>query len=124
MCTLYFSDDKVELLDPPFNSEPGECVFVEGFEREIVGGKCNILSFTILDLAFLKASLASQPLHKREEERSGVTNLYLLQPGVQPNQIAPCHHQHYGVIPNAQADQSGTRSSCSKIYWDCPCYSL
>lgn len=41
---MYYSDDKVELLDPPFNSEPGECIFVEGYEREIVGGKCNINS--------------------------------------------------------------------------------
>ena len=38
MYTLYFRDDKVELLDPPSNSKPGEYVFVEGYEREIVGG--------------------------------------------------------------------------------------
>ena len=50
--------------------------------------------------------LAGQPLHKREEEGSGVVRiheLYLLQPkGVQPNQIALCHHQYYGAVPNAQ----------------------
>ena len=51
MCTLYFSDDKVELLDPPSNSKPGECVFVEGYERETVGGKSDIYDvFTLYSL--------------------------------------------------------------------------
>ena len=35
-----------------------------------------------------------------------IHELYLLQPGVRPNQIAPRHHQYYGAIPNALADQS------------------
>ena len=42
--------------------------------------------------------------HKRKEEGSGVVpihELYLLQPGVQPTQIAPRHHQYYGAVPNA-----------------------
>ena len=43
MCVLYFSDDKVELLDPPSNSKPGECVFVEGYERETIGGKSDMM---------------------------------------------------------------------------------
>ena len=38
--TLNHSDDKVELLDPPSDSKPGEFVFVEGYERETVGGMC------------------------------------------------------------------------------------
>jgi hypothetical protein len=42
-------------------------------------------------------SLAGQPLHKGLPIRE----LYLLQPGVQPNQIAPRHHQYYGAVPNA-----------------------
>jgi hypothetical protein len=63
MCTLYmyFSDDKVELLDPPFNSEPGECVFVEGYERKTLGGKSDtILShplFTTLDLVLTSVTV-------------------------------------------------------------------
>ena len=77
-----------------------------------------------------------------------IRELCLLQPGVQPNQIAPHHHQHYGAVlalypgrgmglgtgpgmrlgavsvPNAQADQSGARSSWLIICWDCPYHSL
>ena len=41
-----------------------------------------------------------------------IRELYLLQPGVQPNQIALRHHQYYGAVSNARADQSGARSSC------------
>ena len=51
----------------------------------------------------LLPSLAGQPLHKKEEEGSGIMpirELYLLQPGVQPNQIAPRHHQYYEAVPN------------------------
>lgn len=32
------SDSKVELLDPPSDSKPGEIVLVEGYEREKCGG--------------------------------------------------------------------------------------
>ncbi len=57
----YFSGDKVELLDPPFNSEPGECVFVEGYERKTLGGKSDtILShplFTTLDLVLTSVTV-------------------------------------------------------------------
>ena len=71
-----------------------------------------------IEISKVRSSLAGQPHHKREEG-SGVmpiSELYLLQPGVQPNQIiAPRHHQYYGAVPNAQADQSGTRSPCSII---------
>ena len=45
MCASDFSDDKVELLDPPSNSEPGDCVFVEGYERETVGGKYDVVLY-------------------------------------------------------------------------------
>ena len=64
-------------------------------------------------------SLAGQPLHKSGEEGSGVMpmcELYLLQPRVQPNQIAPCHHQYQGAVPNARADQSvglGSSTTCT-----------
>ena len=48
---------------------------------------------------YSRHSLAGQPLHKREEEGYGIVpmrELYLLQPGVQPNQIVPRHHHYYG----------------------------
>ncbi len=74
---------------------------------------------TKISLCTVVCSLVGQPLHKREEE-SGVMpihELYLLQPGLQPNQIAPRHQQinDYGAVPNARADQSDARASYSII---------
>ena len=43
---MCFSDGKVELLDPPSDSKPGEYVFVEGYERETAGGKCTIVLYS------------------------------------------------------------------------------
>ena len=49
-----------------------------------------------------------------------ITQVVLLQPGVQFNQIVPRHFQYVGAIPNAQADQPGARSSCSIIFGAVP----
>lgn len=39
-----FSDGKVELLDPPSDSKPGEFVFAEGYDRETAGGKYIVIT--------------------------------------------------------------------------------
>ena len=54
------------------------------------------------------------------EEGSGVMPIRVLHVLLQPNQIVPRHFKYGGAIPNAQADQSCVRSSCSIICWGCP----
>ena len=35
-------DDRVEPLDPPADSKPGDRVFVDGYQDEMAGGMCSI----------------------------------------------------------------------------------
>ena len=40
-------DDRVEPLEPPADSKPGDRVFVDGYQHETAGGMCSV----ILDIA-------------------------------------------------------------------------